>query len=136
MAACGATVEANGLAGDILVVDDDGDIRDSLAALLHVLGYRVRTCANGQEAVAAIERVRPALVLLDLMMPIMNGWEVVDWVKRYQLISIDQVLIMSAADSPSLGVAWVRKPFTLDEILDVIRRQLRDQRLNGYSFMK
>src|SRR5258708_2381999 len=50
---------------DILVVDDDADILDSLAELLEAAGYRVRTSANGLEAVEAIERERPALILLD-----------------------------------------------------------------------
>ncbi|SRR6266542_3608982 len=121
----GMTVRANLDGGDILIVDDDGDIRDSLASLLEMRGYRVRTCANGREAVAAIERNRPALVLLDLMMPVMSGWEVVDWVKRYKVISIERVLVMSAGVDVANGVAVVHKPFDLDQILQTIRASLQ-----------
>jgi CheY-like chemotaxis protein len=117
------TVPANVAAGDILVVDDDVDIRDSLASLLEARGYRVRTCANGQEAVAAIERDPPAFVLLDLMMPVMSGWEVVDWIKRHEVIAIERVLVMSASAEVANGVAVVRKPFDLGEILQTIRER-------------
>jgi CheY-like chemotaxis protein len=119
----GANLET--AAGDILVVDDEPDIRESLVSILESAGYRVRTCANGKEAVAAIERARPALILLDLMMPIMNGWQVVEWVKRCGLVSTDQVMLMSASREVwPVDVPHLPKPFEIDELLRVIRERV------------
>jgi CheY-like chemotaxis protein len=110
--------------GDILVVDDDADIRDTVASILETAGYPVRTSANGQEAVAAIELERPALVLLDLMMPVMSGLEVLERVERDRLLPLHRVLVMSAADGrcPE-GFPLVRKPFELKELLAAVRER-------------
>jgi len=125
MAAGGGTVEAGGAVGDILIVDDEEDIREFLSMLLEKHGYRVRTSANGKEAVAAIERAPPALILLDLMMPVMSGWELVDWVKNDRAVSAEQVVVMSACDSqcPS-GLPFVHKPFETTELLAAIRERV------------
>lgn len=59
----------------VLVVDDEPDIAESIQLILELDGYAVETAANGAEALAAIDRGRPALILLDMLMPIMNGWQ-------------------------------------------------------------
>lgn len=64
--------------GDILIVDDDPTIVEMLTEILLFEGYQVRSGRNGREALAAIMAKRPALVLLDLQMPEMNGAEVID----------------------------------------------------------
>jgi CheY-like chemotaxis protein len=112
-----------GGASDILVVDDEADIRESVAELLEAAGYAVRTCCNGREAIEAIEHARPALVILDLMMPVMSGWEFVEWVKRYGLVAIDQVVVTSAVGvrCPT-ALLQVRKPFDAHELLAAIRK--------------
>src|SRR5258708_38286480 len=61
----------------ILVVDDDPDILQTLALCLSTEGYRVTMAANGQEALTQLERDKPACILLDLMMPVMDGWQFV-----------------------------------------------------------
>src|SRR5438105_5744597 len=61
----------------ILVVDDDPDILQTLALCLSTEGYRVLSAANGQEALEVLSRERPAAILLDLMMPVMDGWQFV-----------------------------------------------------------
>src|SRR6201994_2464864 len=61
----------------ILVVDDDPDILQTLALCLSTEGYRVLMASNGQEALDTLSRERPSLVLLDLMMPVMDGWQFV-----------------------------------------------------------
>lgn len=59
----------------VLVVDDDDDIRQTLAELLRLTGYQVQEAPNGQAALEVISKQgEPCLVLLDLMMPVMNGW--------------------------------------------------------------
>jgi CheY-like chemotaxis protein len=60
---------------DVLIVDDDPDMTETICMLLEVDGYACRTAMNGREALAAAEAKRPGLVLLDMVMPVMNGWE-------------------------------------------------------------
>jgi CheY-like chemotaxis protein len=96
----------------ILIVEDNADLRDSLAELLQYEGYEVARAANGQEALRYLrECPPPCLILLDLMMPVMNGWEF----RKQQLLdptlssipvaivtgvrnSLDQVAALDAVD--------------------------------------
>ena len=79
----------------ILVVDDDPSILDTLAEFLGMEGYDVRTATNGQEALGTIEHTPPALVLLDMRMPVLDGWGFVEALrKRGQTLPI---LVMTAA---------------------------------------
>ena len=59
---------------DILIVDDDPAILATVAEILHDEGYSVRTAGNGMEGLAALEQQLPALVLLDMRMPVLDGW--------------------------------------------------------------
>jgi two-component system response regulator CpxR len=106
---------------DILIVDDDADIRESVAAILQHHGYRVRTAANGRDALAELAHERPALILLDLMMPVMSGWEFVDRVKSYGLFSTDHIIVMSAGDSPLSCLRNLPKPFDVEEFIAVVQ---------------
>lgn len=59
----------------VLVVDDDPDVRDSLVVLLGTLGFEPHPAGNGEQALAALPHVRPQIVLMDLNMPVMDGFE-------------------------------------------------------------
>jgi CheY-like chemotaxis protein len=59
----------------VLVVEDDDDTREMLGVLLSAHGYEVMAAANGQEALDAMRRRRPCIVVLDMQMPVMTGWE-------------------------------------------------------------
>jgi CheY-like chemotaxis protein len=61
--------------GPILVVDDDADSRRFLATLLRAMGYPVTTATNGKDALTVAKQQNPCLILLDLMMPVMDGFE-------------------------------------------------------------
>jgi CheY-like chemotaxis protein len=61
-------------AKQILIVDDDAPLRDGLARALEAAGHQVRTAANGLEALGEARALRPDLILLDLVMPVMDGW--------------------------------------------------------------
>src|ERR1041384_8295910 len=79
----------------VLVVDDDPDILQTLALCLSTEGYRVKMAANDKEALAALAAERPALILLDLLMPVMDGWQfVAEMDKRGQRAA--PLLILSA----------------------------------------
>jgi CheY-like chemotaxis protein len=112
----------------ILIVDDDPAIRDVVSDILEMSDYCVKTARNGAEALDEIRIDRPAAVLLDLMMPVMDGWE---FLRRYRcdaLVAPAPVVIMSAARDASsvasnLGAqAFLSKPFEIETILDIVGR--------------
>ena len=112
----------------ILVVDDDRAIRDVVSDILEMSDYRVRTASNGVEALDQIRVEPPAAVLLDLMMPVMDGWEFLEQCRRRGPCADLPVAIMSAAhDAASaaskLGVqGYLTKPFELEAVLAVVDR--------------
>jgi len=113
----------------VLVVDDDPDILDALAEILEVEGYEVRRARNGREALQQLEQGVPDLVLLDLMMPVMDGWEFarsLDPRARPPIIvlSADRNVSVKAGEIGALG--WLAKPFELAELLQAVRRAVPD----------
>jgi two-component system, chemotaxis family, chemotaxis protein CheY len=112
----------------ILIVDDDPDIRNVVADILAMSHYTVRMANNGLEALNEVRKQRPAMVLLDLMMPIMDGWEFLRRLKREPPQVQVPVAVMSAARdagavSDELGAqAFLPKPFELDDVLTVVDR--------------
>ena len=102
----------------VLVVDDDRDIRESLAEILRDEGYRVETASNGVEALSAVQRSPPCLMLLDLMMPVMTGWQVI------QRLGDDQLdipyCVVSASTEPATSRCTLRKPVDIDELLSIV----------------
>ncbi len=112
--------------GRILVVDDDALIRDTLATALGDEGYAVRVAPDGRAALSSIGNWRPDLIVLDLMMPVMNGVEF----RAAQRSAADTaqipVIVLSAAHevqsrAASLEPAAVfTKPFDLGDLLDAI----------------
>ena len=108
----------------VLVVDDDPDILDALSEILEVEGYRVQRARNGREALQRLELGLPDLVLLDLMMPVMDGWEFarsLDPGARPPIIvlSADRNVSAKAKEIGALG--WLAKPFELSELLAAVR---------------
>jgi CheY-like chemotaxis protein len=110
----------------ILVVDDDPAIRDVVADILQISDYPVQTAVNGAEALEKIRRDQPAAVLLDLMMPVMNGWEFLRACRKEAPCAHVPIVVMSAAREASdaadeLGArAFLAKPFELDAMLSVV----------------
>ena len=107
----------------ILVVDDDPDILQTLALCLSSEGYRVAMAANGQEALDLLSRDEPACILLDLMMPVMDGWEFVTELDNRGLRRKAPLLVLSADRAVQRHAgklnadAFLAKPFDLDELL-------------------
>ena len=80
----------------ILVVDDDPDALEIVGTFLESRGYRVLTAKDGKEALALLEEARPSLLLLDVMMPGMDGWEVSRIIKNHPEYSDTRVVMLTA----------------------------------------
>jgi two-component system chemotaxis response regulator CheY len=105
----------------LLVVDDDREIRESLRAALEDEGFTVAVAANGAEAIAKMEERPPRVVLLDLMMPIVDGWEVLDHMRHDPALAGVRVCVCSATYVRSSRADCVlRKPFEIDALVDVV----------------
>jgi CheY-like chemotaxis protein len=105
---------------DILIVDDNPDARETLAIVLELAGYTVRQAENGKVALQMAVQGRPALILLDLMMPVMSGWELLDALRGDPSLRAVPVVIVSAATSAPSGVPVLRKPVSVDQLLDTV----------------
>lgn len=113
---------------DVLVVDDDPDLREIVRIMLHMSGYDVRCARNGKEALEAVEQAVPAVVLLDMHMPVMNGWECARELRSRYGRSIP-IVVLTAAEHARGSVREVdgvdevlSKPFEMDDLLDVVAR--------------
>ena len=134
------------LNANVLVVDDTASMRDVLALMLRKSGYKVCTAANGETALKEIKINTPDLILLDINMPLMSGYEVCECLKRqpeYQSIPViflsamtEQVEIMKAFSYGA--VDYVTKPFHFDEVkarvdahlkIHFLQQQLEDKTL-------
>lgn len=80
----------------VLVVEDDSNIRQVLSVYLKYAGLDVATASDGREAMQLITAYRPHLVLLDLMMQPVNGWEVLHWIRAQQFSPPLPVLVLTA----------------------------------------
>ncbi len=107
----------------ILVVDDDPFIRALLAAWLQDAGYGVVSAGDGQQALDLVRRERPDLLLLDLMMPKLDGYGVARWLRHQEETCGLPIIVLSAdvrAPQKLTGVrvdGFISKPFDLDEVL-------------------
>ena len=116
---------------DILVADDTRAIRNALVILLEEEGHTVRLAANGEEALAECKRKRPDLLLLDIMMPKKNGYQVLKQIRRDDPTL--PVIFLSAKGSPadiSLGLDlgsddYLPKPFDSEVLVSRIKAVLR-----------
>jgi CheY-like chemotaxis protein len=113
-------------AGPILVVDDDPNILDVVSELLDMEGYQVTTAANGAEALARLSETTPSLVLLDMRMPVLDGWGFIRAVRERGLSPV-VVVMTAAADArrwaSEIGAQGVlAKPFDLDELIAAVQR--------------
>jgi DNA-binding response OmpR family regulator len=116
----------------ILIADDEPNILISLEYLMKREGYAVSVARDGDEAVAAIRRERPALVLLDVMMPRRSGFEVCQEVRADEALKDTLIVMLTAKGrdtdvAKGLGVgadAYVTKPFSTKELVRKVRELL------------
>lgn len=108
----------------VLVVDDDPAQRDGLAEVLETRGYSVAQAANGWEALELAIAERPTMILLDLNMPVMDGWEVLHALKGSgSLRNIPVVVLTGDPDAPN-DITLMAKPYGIDQLLGHVARVL------------
>ena len=116
---------------EILVVEDDEAIRGLVTEVLRDDGYVVSEAANGAEALDYVNHHRPDLIVLDLMMPVMDGWTFVERCRRHPCCAAVPIVVTSAShDLPktaerlrSYGVrTCLAKPFDVEGLLALVER--------------
>jgi CheY-like chemotaxis protein len=112
----------------VLVVDDEADVRLLVRRLLEAVGYAVDTAANGEEALVSIDAARPDLIVLDLSMPVLDGWGVMERLKARDAPPIVVLAspAVNARDGPfrDCVAAYLTKPLQRDELVAACRRIL------------
>ncbi|HYH95187.1 response regulator [Hyalangium sp.] len=106
----------------VLIVDDELDIVDAVKAILEEERYRVVTCGNGREALKCLQESKPDLAILDIMMPVMNGYETLKAIRQRPDFEALPILIMSAIPpkvkpQEYTWAGYLKKPFSLRELL-------------------
>jgi len=110
----------------VLIVEDDADLRDMMAQLLNLEGFNAATVANGREALEYLqESDRPDVILLDLMMPVMDGWEFRRRQQADPSVCGVPVIVLSALDPTRAADvnanAFLKKPLDFDRLLALVR---------------
>ena len=106
----------------VLIVDDDADFRGVLADLLRDEGYRTVDAANGQEALCVLDSLKPDVMVIDLIMPVVNGWTLFAAIeKRRELQDVPLVFLSAVPQmSPGGGSLVLRKPLNLHSLLTLL----------------
>jgi two-component system chemotaxis response regulator CheY len=109
---------------DVLVVDDDEAIRALASLTLKNAGFTVETAEDGRQAFRVLQRTRPRVVLLDMAMPVMNGWGALEYIRVSPELRSVPVVMMSAnteAFSPIRSDGFLQKPFSKEALLFTLR---------------
>jgi CheY-like chemotaxis protein len=111
----------------VLVVEDDRDLRELVSVILTGAGYHVVLAANGLEALARIREQRPALILLDMRMPIMDGWAFCAELRTEEGPQ-PPIVVVTAAANPAARAeevqadGWLAKPFVARDLIALVQR--------------
>jgi DNA-binding response OmpR family regulator len=116
----------------VLVVEDDLDLLLLMEMVLSEAGHRVRTAAEGRTALARVEEEMPDVILLDMRMPVMSGWEFArEFRTRHGRAC--PLVVVTAAENARLRATevgadgWLAKPFDLDDLLALVSRLVRER---------
>ena len=116
----------------VLIIEDEKLIIVSTQMVLEAAGFRVESAMNGEDGIAKAKKAAPDLILLDIMMPGIDGWETLTRLKREEATSGIPVVIFTAREhtkghqkSADLGAAdYFRKPFEPDELIDLVEKHI------------
>ena len=110
----------------VLLVEDNADVRRLYAIGLNQRGYEVKLAANGAEAVDRVASERPDYILLDWMMPLMDGREVVERLDSQSNTGDIEIIVISGQPAPTTLPTrvrrWLTKPLTVDELVSEMAR--------------
>jgi CheY-like chemotaxis protein len=111
----------------ILVVEDEFDVQQVVADVLRDEGYEVSVCGTGAEALRRLSESRPDVVLLDVMLPVISGIQVLEVMRKTPGLDQVPVILMSEAIPRSAApfLSWqlfLKKPFRLEQLLDAVGR--------------
>jgi|SRR5579871_4107795 len=120
------------MSASILIADDDANIVQALRFLMEKEGYRVRVATDGEAALAAVAQHRPDVVLLDVMMPRRNGFDVCKAIRADRAFNATRIIMLSAKGlagerNRGLGAGaddYVTKPFSTRELLARVKQML------------
>src|SRR5690242_5075696 len=108
----------------ILLVEDDGELQDAIRDALSARGMDVTTVDDGREGLERMKQLRPDVVVLDLMMPVMDGWQFRVEQKRDPELARTPVIAISASQSPTAAAvdadAYLQKPCSADALVHAI----------------
>ncbi len=118
------------MAISVLIVEDDPNIRELLQLYLEKGGYAVTLAADGGQGLEKFRAIKPNLVLLDVMMPVMNGWEVCKAIRQESNTPVIMLTAKGETDDKVMGLRtgaddYVTKPFEMKELLARIEAVLR-----------
>lgn len=113
----------------ILIIEDNPEIRENITELLELSNFKVVSAVNGAEGISIAKNVRPDLILCDIMMPVVDGYEVLRELKTNSSTPATPFIYVTASAEKSevqigmdLGAnGYIRKPFETAELMDVIR---------------
>ena len=107
--------------GRLLIVDDDDDVREMMQEILERKGYEVIAVESGAEALAYIAHSTPSLILLDLEMDDINGWEVLSVLQRHPKFGSFKVVVVSGASGTvPKWAGHLKKPFKVDALMTLL----------------
>jgi CheY-like chemotaxis protein len=106
----------------VLIVDDDSDFRSVLGEVLREEGYRIVEATNGEEAIQVLESLTPDLILVDLIMPVVNGWSLFAKIQSRKELRDVPVAFLSAVPqmAPGGGSLVLKKPLDLPALLTLL----------------
>jgi DNA-binding response OmpR family regulator len=120
---------------DVLVVDDDHPIRNLVRQIVGRLEVPSREARDGQEAIEEMEKKSPDILILDLMMPRVSGWQVLEWMREQDLLDAVPVVVLTAVGSKKMAGladypirAIIDKPFEITHLSKTIRTILDEVR--------
>jgi DNA-binding response OmpR family regulator len=121
---------------DILIVEDDADLAEVMESVLVSAGYEVRTAGDGIEALAKVDADVPALILLDMCLPRMDGWEFARVLRQRVTAPVPIVVVTAAEHARQRGAEigasdTLAKPFSLDALRSVVMKYARSNGTAG-----
>src|SRR3954469_2653506 len=119
----------------VQVIEDEANIRENIQELLEAKGYEVRVSPNGKQGVLDAIDFKPHLIVCDVMMPKMDGYKVLEYVRKTSIIQNTPFIFLTAKVDKSdvrLGMSlgaddYLTKPFTYRELLQAIETRLKRQ---------